>query len=82
MEQVELRHMASDVAAAVVQGLREEGSGGEMGVESQQLEQADGGVVAWRNLIAAFMFEALLWGKYRNPLRSIISIFKFPTLWI
>ncbi|KAL9578852.1 MAG: hypothetical protein Q9212_005459 [Teloschistes hypoglaucus] len=33
----------------------------EVGFESQ-LEQADGGVVAWRNLIAAFMFEALLWG--------------------
>ncbi|KAL8660020.1 MAG: hypothetical protein Q9202_006846 [Teloschistes flavicans] len=54
--------MASDVAANVVVQGREEGSGGEMGVESQQLEQADGGVVAWRNLIAAFMFEALLWG--------------------
>ena len=29
----------------------------------QQLERADGGAVAWRNLCAAFMVEALLWGS-------------------
>ncbi|KAF4632193.1 hypothetical protein G7Y89_g5938 [Cudoniella acicularis] len=28
----------------------------------QQLQPVDGGVVAWRVLIAAFVFEALLWG--------------------
>jgi hypothetical protein len=28
----------------------------------QQLEPADGGTAAWRLLIAAFIFEALLWG--------------------
>ena len=32
-------------------------------ITEQQLERADGGVVAWRNLLAAFMFEALLWGE-------------------
>ena len=29
----------------------------------QQLEPADGGPAAWRLLVAAFVFEALLWGK-------------------
>ena len=29
----------------------------------QQLEPADGGLAAWRLLVAAFVFEALLWGK-------------------
>ena len=33
-------------------------------ITEQQLERADGGVVAWRNLLAAFMFEALLWGEH------------------
>jgi hypothetical protein len=30
----------------------------------QQLQPADGGVAAWRLLIAGFIFEALLFGKY------------------
>jgi hypothetical protein len=30
---------------------------------SQHLEPADGGFAAWRLLCAAFVFEALLWGK-------------------
>ena len=29
----------------------------------QSLEPVDGGIVAWRVLIAAFIFEALLWGS-------------------
>lgn len=29
-----------------------------------QLKPADGGFTAWRLLCAAFVFEALLWGKY------------------
>jgi hypothetical protein len=29
----------------------------------QELEPADGGPAAWRLLVAAFVFEALLWGK-------------------
>lgn len=29
----------------------------------QQLKPADGGKAAWSVLIAAFVFEALLWGK-------------------
>lgn len=36
----------------------------DQGVVIQQLLPADGGVAAWRLLIAAFVFEALLWGKY------------------
>ena len=28
----------------------------------QRLPRADGGVAAWRILLAAFMFEAVLWG--------------------
>ena len=30
---------------------------------NQQLKPADGGAAAWKVLFAAFMFEALLWGK-------------------
>jgi hypothetical protein len=29
----------------------------------QQLEPVDGGAAAWKVLTAAFVFEALLWGK-------------------
>jgi len=31
-------------------------------IVQQQLDQADGGVAAWRLLGAAFVFEALFWG--------------------
>lgn len=30
---------------------------------TQQLKPVDGGIDAWRVLIAAFVFEALLWGR-------------------
>lgn len=30
----------------------------------QELAPVDGGTAAWRLLLAAFMFEALLWGRY------------------
>lgn len=30
----------------------------------QQLEPVDGGLAAWRVLLAAFMFEAILWGIF------------------
>ena len=33
---------------------------------TQQLSPADGGLRAWRLLIAAFVFEALLWGEHWN----------------
>lgn len=33
----------------------------------QQLQPADRGAAAWKVLFAAFMFEALFWGKLRNP---------------
>ncbi|KAL8638176.1 MAG: hypothetical protein Q9228_004643 [Teloschistes exilis] len=56
----ELHHIAAASDAAVTQN-PEGSNASETGLESQ-LEQVDGGVVAWRNLIAAFMFEALLWG--------------------
>ena len=32
-------------------------------VEGQSLAPVDGGFAAWRLICAAFMFEALLWGK-------------------
>lgn len=32
---------------------------------AQHLRPTDGGVAAWRLLLAAFVFEALLWGKHR-----------------
>jgi hypothetical protein len=31
---------------------------------SQGLEPADGGSSAWKLLLGAFLFEAILWGKY------------------
>lgn len=57
----ELQHIAAASDVPAIQH-PEGGDPNETGFESQ-LEQADGGVVAWRNLIAAFMFEALLWGR-------------------
>jgi hypothetical protein len=33
----------------------------------QQLKPVDGGPDAWKVLIAAFVFEALLWGISHNP---------------
>lgn len=33
----------------------------------QQLKPVDGGPDAWKVLIAAFVFEALLWGISYNP---------------
>lgn len=35
------------------------------GRAEQELAPVDGGSAAWRLLSAAFMFEALLWGKLR-----------------
>lgn len=32
-------------------------------IVAQSLKPADGGLAAWRLLISAFVFEALLWGK-------------------
>jgi hypothetical protein len=33
-------------------------------IEAQNIEAADGGRSAWRYLFAAFISEALLWGKF------------------
>jgi len=41
------------------------------GVVVQQLKPADEGLAAWRMLIVAFVFEALLWGKQDIPGISI-----------
>lgn len=40
-------------------------------VMGQTLAPADGGPAAWRLLLAAFVFEALLWGK--NLLKLTIN---------
>jgi len=37
------------------------------GVVVQQLKPADEGLAAWKMLIVAFVFEALLWGKQEIP---------------
>jgi hypothetical protein len=37
---------------------------GEPANREQSLEPADGGASAWRVLIGAFVFEAILWGKF------------------
>lgn len=40
----------------------------------QQLEPADGGAAAWKVLFAAFMFEALLWGKLLSYLAMDVTL--------
>ena len=37
----------------------------------QQLKRADGGIHAWKVLIAAFFVEALLWGERFHDTRTI-----------
>ncbi|KAL9039683.1 MAG: hypothetical protein Q9180_002379 [Flavoplaca navasiana] len=41
----------------------------------QQLKPADGGIAAWKVLFAAFMFEAMMWGK-------LLSVSLPPTQWL
>lgn len=45
----------------------------------QQLEPADGGAAAWKILCAAFMFEAVLFGKYSVRKETCMNIL---THWI
>jgi hypothetical protein len=40
----------------------------------QQLLPADGGPAAWRVLISAFVFEALLWGMYSFSLSLFLNL--------
>src|SRR3954468_20834826 len=40
----------------------------------QQLLPADGGPAAWRVLISAFVFEALLWGTYSFSLSLFLYL--------
>jgi len=35
----------------------------EQDVTDNRLKPVDGGLAAWRVLLAAFMFEAILWGE-------------------
>jgi hypothetical protein len=35
----------------------------EQGITDNWLKPVDGGLAAWRVLLAAFMFEAILWGE-------------------
>ena len=35
----------------------------ELNITENQLKPVDGGLAAWRVLLAAFMFEAILWGE-------------------
>jgi hypothetical protein len=39
----------------------------EQATTATSLPAADGGLAAWRLLIAAFVFEALLWGQLTSP---------------
>jgi hypothetical protein len=39
----------------------------EQSITATFLPAADGGLAAWRLLIAAFVFEALLWGQSSSP---------------
>lgn len=44
----------------------EESVGSQAPGSNPSLEPADGGPSAWKLLIAAFMFEAILWGASRS----------------
>lgn len=48
-----------------------------VGRQIEQLQPADGGFAAWRVLIAAFVFEALLWGELAIVGRHSVSKLKF-----
>jgi hypothetical protein len=37
---------------------------------SQALEPADGGASAWKMLLGAFVFEAVLWGRFNQEISS------------
>jgi hypothetical protein len=41
-----------------------------------QLKPADGGAAAWKALIAAFVFEAILWGRQRILLPREVKLIK------
>lgn len=43
----------------------------------QQLKPADGGLEAWKVLTAAFLFEALLWGKSLSLSIYFLRVFSF-----
>jgi hypothetical protein len=45
----------------------------ESGITGQTLAPADGGPAAWRLLVAAFVFEALLWGNGLPELHIYVS---------
>lgn len=38
----------------------------EQNITDNRLKPVDGGLAAWRVLLAAFMFEAILWGEICN----------------
>jgi hypothetical protein len=50
---------------------------GDIETSGQHLELSDGGAAAWRLLLAAFVFEALLWGKARKFFYSLNLPFFF-----
>jgi hypothetical protein len=40
------------------------------GTTPQSLKPVDGGIAAWKVLIAAFVFEALLWGEIQASIKT------------
>jgi hypothetical protein len=40
-------------------------------INGQALEPADGGPSAWKILVSAFAFEAVLWGKHARKISAI-----------
>lgn len=43
-------------------------------IEGRALEPTDGGASAWKVLISAFVFEAVLWGEYSGETTSAIQV--------
>lgn len=60
VELQDLQHQQTDHSASHVSTTEE-------ATTATSLPAADGGLAAWRLLIAAFVFEALLWGQLPTP---------------
>lgn len=52
-------HELGDLEDDAVHGSRNR----EQEITDNRLKPVDGGIAAWRVLLAAFMFEAILWGE-------------------
>ena len=80
MDETELRERQSEVTLPHAGGSAAEPEVDPSIFHEQSLPRCDGGWAAWRLLMAAFVFEALLWGVL-NSVGSLwtADTFRFPT---